>query len=252
MCRYPSFALVIDDAMDYNIHMIERDDEKVKRILASNIASYRKESNLTQSELAEKIFYSDKSVSKWERAEGVPDICVLVMLADLFGVTVNDLLSEKHKKSKHVAPKLKHVIVTLMSIGLVWLVATVVFFVIKIAAPTLAKAWLTFIYAIPVTFIVSFVFSSLWHTIVSRFLSLSGIIWGIALALDVTFSIQNMFLIYPIAGALQVLVILWFLLKTTPILINFCNKLKNRPSKKSKLGKKQKTPAKALDATPEQ
>ena len=75
--------------------MIVRDDEKVKKIIAENIVRYRRECNLTQAELAEKIHYSDKSVSKWERADGVPDIFVLVMLAELFGVTVNDLLTEK-------------------------------------------------------------------------------------------------------------------------------------------------------------
>lgn len=111
--------------------MIVRDDEKVKKTIAENIVRYRRECNLTQAELAEKIHYSDKSVSKWERADGVPDIFVLVMLAELFGVTVNDLLTEKHRKSHRAAPKLKRSIITLMSAGLVWLVAAVVFFRIQ-------------------------------------------------------------------------------------------------------------------------
>ena len=92
--------------------MIVRDDEKVKKTIAENIVRYRRECNLTQAELAEKIHYSDKSVSKWERADGVPDIFVLVMLAELFGVTVNDLLTEKHRKSHRAAPKLKRSIIT--------------------------------------------------------------------------------------------------------------------------------------------
>ena len=87
--------------MRYNSGMAARDDEKVKRTIASNIAHYRKECNLTQDELAELIFYSGKSVSKWERGDGVPDICVLVALADIFGVTVNDMLAEKHRKKHH-------------------------------------------------------------------------------------------------------------------------------------------------------
>ena len=68
--------------------MIVRDDEKVKKIIAENIVRYRRECNLTQAELAEKIHYSDKSVSKWERADGVPDIFVLVMLAELFACRI--------------------------------------------------------------------------------------------------------------------------------------------------------------------
>ena len=112
----------------YNPNMTVRDDEKVKQLIAANIAYYRKECHLTQAELAEKIHYSDKSVSKWERAEGLPDICVLVVLADLFGVTVNDLLAEKHRKSRRTAPKMHKGLITMISILLVWLVAVVVFF----------------------------------------------------------------------------------------------------------------------------
>ena len=143
--------------------MIVRDDEKVKKTIAENIVRYRRECNLTQAELAEKIHYSDKSVSKWERADGVPDIFVLVMLAELFGVTVNDLLTEKHRKSHRAAPKLKRSIITLMSAGLVWLVAAVVFFAFKVAFPDLPRIWLAFIYAIPAMFIVTLVLSALWH-----------------------------------------------------------------------------------------
>ena len=45
------------------------DDEKLKLQIGSNIASYRKRANLTQAGLAEKLNYSDKAVSKWERGE---------------------------------------------------------------------------------------------------------------------------------------------------------------------------------------
>lgn len=65
-----------------------------KNIVARNIAKYRKASGLTQSELAERLNYSDKSVSKWERAEGTPDTETLVAMARLFGVTINELISD--------------------------------------------------------------------------------------------------------------------------------------------------------------
>ena len=66
-----------------------------KNIVARNIAKYRKAAGLTQSQLAEKLSYSDKSVSKWERAEGTPDTETLIAMARLFGVTVNELIFEK-------------------------------------------------------------------------------------------------------------------------------------------------------------
>ena len=59
-------------------------DEKLKNQLGANIASYRKSQGLTQAGLAEKLNYSDKAVSKWERGESAPDVLTLVQLAELF------------------------------------------------------------------------------------------------------------------------------------------------------------------------
>ena len=68
------------------------DDEKIKGQIGANIAERRKAAGMTQAGLAEKINYSDKAVSKWERGESVPDVLTMIQLAQLFGVTVNDLL----------------------------------------------------------------------------------------------------------------------------------------------------------------
>lgn len=210
--------LAIPSQFVYNHDMAERDDETVKKLIASNIAYYRRECHLTQAELAEKIHYSDKSVSKWERAEGVPDVFVLVMLANLFDVTVNDLLSEKHRKSRKAAPKLKRSLITIMSMSLVWLLALIAFFAIKLAAPDYKMAWLSFIIAIPVCFTVGTVLSALWHPLIVQFIMQSGIVWGLAVSLHLSVRIQNMYLIYIIAAGVQFLLILWFLFRRTPAL----------------------------------
>lgn len=198
--------------------MEQRDDEKVKRILASNIAHYRKQCGLTQDELADMIFYSGKSVSKWERGDGVPDVCVLVALADIFGVTVNDMLSEKPKKRRHAQPQLRKNIITLMSLALVWLIAALVFFFLRIAAPEVQRAWLAFIVAIPVMFIVAIVLTSLWHPKLLTFCCISGLVWSLALTLHLFFRIENMFLVFVIAAVLQILIVLWYLLVNTNLL----------------------------------
>ena len=72
--------------------------ENLVEVIAENLIYYRKKAQLTQSELASKLNYSDKSISKWERAEGVPDIHILVQLAKLYGLTVNDFVSKKKKE----------------------------------------------------------------------------------------------------------------------------------------------------------
>ena len=70
----------------------------LKNIIAKNISDLRRENGYTQFELAEKLNYSDKSVSKWERAEAVPDVAVLKEIADLFGVTLDYMVEEEHKQ----------------------------------------------------------------------------------------------------------------------------------------------------------
>ena len=65
--------------------------KNLNEVISSNIVKYRKESGLTQLELAEKLNYSDKAVSKWERGDGLPDIEVLMRMSEIFGVTVNEL-----------------------------------------------------------------------------------------------------------------------------------------------------------------
>ena len=68
--------------------------EDLKNQLGTNIAAYRKRMGLTQAGLAEKLNYSDKAVSKWERGESVPDLLTLVQLSELFYVSVDDLLQD--------------------------------------------------------------------------------------------------------------------------------------------------------------
>ena len=80
---------------------MENEDAVNKRI-GKNIAAFRKGANLTQAELAQKINYSDKSVSKWESGNGAPDVYVLMSLAELFGVTVNDLVGESAVAHKYL------------------------------------------------------------------------------------------------------------------------------------------------------
>ena len=64
----------------------------MRKTIAGNIAKYRKQLGMTQIDLSEKINYSDKSISKWERGDGIPDVLTLVQLAEIFGVSVDELI----------------------------------------------------------------------------------------------------------------------------------------------------------------
>ena len=81
-------------------------EKSQNEIIAENLALFRKLSGLTQSELADAIGYSNKSVSKWERGEGIPDILVLILLSDIYGITVSELIGQT-PKSKETNEKIK-------------------------------------------------------------------------------------------------------------------------------------------------
>lgn len=191
---------------------------ELKNIIAQNLILYRKQSGLTQQELAEKLNYSDKAVSKWERAEGVPDVFVLKTLADMYGVTVNDFLVEhtgKAPKLRTVTRVAKHWLVTLLSFGLVYLVATIVTVVWLIVDSSLPVAKYAYLIAFPVSMIVLVVFSCIWGKLWMTALSVSGLIWSLCLLIHVCVMpvSPTAWLIYLIGAVLQLLVILWFLLR---------------------------------------
>ena len=69
----------------------------IKSVVAKNIVELRQAKGMTQLELGEKLNYSDKAVSKWEHGDSMPDISVLVEMADMFGVTIDYLVRQEHK-----------------------------------------------------------------------------------------------------------------------------------------------------------
>lgn len=81
-------------------------EKEFREVLSKNIAMYRQLNGLTQAELAECISYSDKSVSKWERAEGVPDAFTLLALSEVFDISLSELVGQV-PKCKATAEKQK-------------------------------------------------------------------------------------------------------------------------------------------------
>ncbi len=157
----------------------------LKLVIAKNIAKLRVDADMTQIELAQKLNYSDKAVSKWERGESLPDISVLVEIAEIFSVTldslvhsdVNEIVEEatepKQKKTKN------RVIITVISMLAVFCVATWVFSLTDML-PIVAKTnWLVFVYAVPLSMIVWLIFNSIWFNVRRNFLIVSLLMWTI-------------------------------------------------------------------------
>ncbi len=190
----------------------------IKENLSKNLIKYRKSLGLTQAELAEKLNYSDKAVSKWERGESFPDLYVLKQIADFYEVTIDTLIDEPKDlriiKNQPFA-KTKQSIISICSIGLVWLVAICCFAFIDIIFTSLTSTWIFFIYAIPVSFIILVVFSLVWKRHVSSAIYISFLIWTVILSIYLSCIIYipnpppQLWELFLIGIPLQLLVIFW-------------------------------------------
>ena len=163
--------------------------EDLKPIIAKNIIDLRRAADITQAQLAEKLNYSDKAVSKWERGEAIPGITTLKEIADLFGVTVDYLISAEHETENQIKREFSerqrrnHLIITLLSTTIVWLVATIIYVIISLSTEfRLSKAWLVFVFAVPVSCVITLVFNSIWGKKKRNFLIISLLLWTVLIS----------------------------------------------------------------------
>ena len=203
------------------------DLEKLKYRIGTNISAHRKRSGLTQAGLAEKLNYSDKAVSKWERGDSIPDILTLLQLCELFTITLDDLLSDPNalpggnagkleKAMSQVSEKAlkrkanKKVILGLSS-TLVWFVALLIFVVIS--SFDLPNSWISFFYAVPINAIVLLSLLSAWRDFRWNRVLISTIVWGFLVSIYATFLVFlhfNMWKLFLLGIPGEIAIFLWF------------------------------------------
>ncbi len=186
--------------------------ENLSYVLAKNIAVFRRNAKLTQAELAEKLNFSDKSVSKWERGDGMPDLSVLMQMCEIFGVTLNDMVCDNPvevKPKNHV--NRNHLLISLMSVVGVWLLATCAFVICWLASSGNISGWISFIIAIPTSFVVLVVFASIWGSKWQLFSFITALIWTSLMSICVCASVSWGIVLIGIPA--QIIAVLAFLLK---------------------------------------
>ena len=190
--------------------------ENLKQTIADNLAFLRKKSGLTQLELAQKLNYSDKSISKWEHAETLPDVEILHKLASLYNVSLDYITSdapkeEKEKLFKKNQNKQNQIIITFLAISFVWILATVIFVYSNFTGAD--KYWLIYIWAIPISFIITLYFNKIWGKRKYSFYLMSALLWSLLLSFYLQFLPYNMFLIFLVGLPVQIAIILWSQIK---------------------------------------
>ena len=204
------------------------DDERVKFQIGANISAYRKNAGLTQAGLAEKLNYSDKAVSKWERGDSIPDVLTLMQLARLFDITVNDLISDPNElpgnpgklekamtqvSEKALKRKANKNVILALSSTLVWFVALLAFVVLSSFDFLEKYSCLLFFLAIPANAIVLLSLRSAWHDFRWNKALISIIVWGSLLSIYViihAFFHYNFWKLFLLGIPGQIAIFLWF------------------------------------------
>ena len=182
------------------------ENEKWGKDLAENLIRLRKNQGLTQAELGEKLNYSDKSVSKWERGEGVPDLNVMMRLCEMYNVSLNELVGLAEKKDENVKTSdhiINHTYLLVTMTSAVWLLALISFFVMLFAVPEMTNKWLAFIYALPVTFLCMGTSFLCWRNYAWAMGSLSAMLWTTCIAIELSVNPVYSAVIYTVGGLVQ-------------------------------------------------
>jgi len=202
------------------------DLEKLKEQIGTNIAVQRKRVGLTQAGLAEKLNYSDKAVSKWERGESMPDVLTLMQLAQQFEISVNDLLEDPNQlpgnpgklekamsqvSEKALRRKANKNVILGLSTTLVWFIALLIFVVIS--SFNLPFSWIAFFYAVPINAIVLLSLRSAWHDFRWNRVLISIIVWGFLISIYMTLLVFlhfNMWRLFLLGIPGEIAIFLWF------------------------------------------
>ena len=181
--------------------------DNVNSVIAKNLVTLRKKSNLTQLQLAEKLNYSDKAISKWEKGEALPNINVLMALADFYEVKIQDIVYEhkvvEPKKSKN---RLRGILISLSSM-MVCLIATIVFVALTYTEFR-DKAWYAFIIALPMFFLVITIFLAVWKNNLLASIFASLMVWSFILMISLILEEYQVWMVYLIGLPLQIIIVL--------------------------------------------
>ena len=207
--------------------------ENLRTIIATNITSLRKNRGMTQQDLALRLNYTDKAISKWERGESIPDIVVLKQIADMFGVTVDYLLQEEHEILQTFADssietendRNRHTVrtrgfVTGMSILLVWLAAVMLFIVFDTMSANPLFHWFVFACAVCASLILWLVMNSIWFNRRRNYLIISLLMWSVLILLYMSVWLladRMLWLVFILGVPGQAIIVMWSNLKRRDI-----------------------------------
>ena len=185
--------------------------ENINLVIGTNIRELRKANKLTQYELAEKLNYSNKAISRWESGEVVPDVLTLNKICEVFNIPISQIFEENVTQTK-VKKRYKlqmgnKLAISLLAVLLVWFVSVSVFVYFQTSAEK--SIWQLFVWAIPLSAVVGIVFNSIWGKAMFNYLIISILNWSLLASLYLTFLSYNLWPIFLIGIPVQIGIVLW-------------------------------------------
>ena len=186
-------------------------ENNVKQTIAKNLVELRRRNRFTQQELAQRLNYSDKAISRWEHAETLPDIETLCKVCDIYGVKFEYLLQVEQPtggKNPYIVKKNSpnKLIISMLAVMIVWLLACVLF----ASADTFGgkNLWILFIWALPVSGVVLWVLNKMWGTKLFSAIISSFTAWTLILSVYLQFLAYNIWMLFIVGVPIQVLIVL--------------------------------------------
>lgn len=197
--------------MIYNIIM--KDD--IKTTVANNLIALRKSKNLTQADVANALNYSDKSVSKWEHADSLPDISILSALCDMYGVTLDYLTHENAEETlsqtqDEKKPEVERKItIAVLSVTIIFLCSTIAFVYCYAFRSEPIIFWQAFVWAVPASALVLISLNRKWlkSKLASTILK-SIFLWSLLACVFVQFFDYTLWLIFILGIPIEIIIIL--------------------------------------------
>ena len=179
--------------------------ENLNLIIGKKLLYLRKKNKLTQAELAEKLNYSDKAISKWEKGESLPPVEVFYNISKLYGVSLDYIIGDETIDPQPIKTddrKRIYLNITHLAVVSVWFVALLLFVLFDIITHT--SQWMVFAWAVPASFVVALVFDCVWHKRKGLFCLISLLIWSILLCFTLQFLTFNIWKILLVGIPVQI------------------------------------------------
>lgn len=192
--------------------------KKINEVIAENLIKLRKEHNLTQNEFAEKLNYSDNTVSRWERGEMTPSIETLEQISKIFNIELEKFIKEdgleeqknEDKKEDKIIFR-KKLATLLLLVSQIWFIAVVTFFYVQTFANF--NLWTIFVWAVPASCLLTLLLAFKWGGRIFLFVIASIFIWSFLASIYLQLLAYDLYLIFLIGAPAQLSLSVWTFLR---------------------------------------